>query len=479
MGDLAERAFRRPVDTSTVDRLGRLAEATYSQPGKTFEAGIAQAMVAVLASPRFLFREEGLSAGVAGGLHPWVDEYALASRLSYFLWSSMPDEELRRVASSGTLRSNLPTQVQRMLADPRADALVHNFTGQWLQARDVESIEIQARSVLAREDAPDPEVDRMRARSRELRERDYKKLSTEEKKELDGLRAVLSQRFNQPPRAELSTELRAAMRRETEKTFEHVFRKDRSVLELIDADYGFLNERLARHYGLTNLNVVGDEIMYVKLPPDSPRGGLLTQGTVLVVTSNPTRTSPVKRGLFILENILGTPPPPAPPNVPTLEESARQAKTRELSLRETLALHREKPLCSSCHNRMDPPGLALENCNALGMWRDQERGVPIEPGGALLSGESFSGVRELKQILVTKHRSEFYHTLTEKLLTYALGRGLDYHDVETVDRIVGKLEANQGRASVLLIEIIESAPFQKRRHRNRVAPKAVPAECKR
>jgi hypothetical protein len=341
---------------------------------------------------------------------------------------------------------------------------MQNFTGQWLQARDVESIEIQSRTVLAREDPPDPELDRMRARSRELRDRDYERLSAEEKRELDELRAEFARRNSQPLRAELSTELRTAMRRETEKTFEHVLRQDRSVLEWIDADYLFINERLARHYGLTDLKVVGDELKYVKLPPDSPRGGLLTQGTVLVVTSNPTRTSPVKRGLFVLENILGTPPPPAPPNVPTLEESARQSKARELSLRETLALHREKPLCSSCHNRMDPPGLALENFNALGMWRDQERGLPIEPGGALLSGESFSGVRELKRILATRHRTEFYHALTEKMLTYALGRGLEYYDVETVDRIVGQLEASGGRASALLMGIVESAPFQKRRN---------------
>jgi hypothetical protein len=464
LGDFAAKAFRRPVEPATVDRLFRLAESAYSPPGKTFEAGIAQAMVAVLASPRFLFREEGLAGGGAGGRHPNVDEYALASRLSYFLWSSMPDDELRRLAATGKLRASLSAQVGRMLADPRSGALMQNFTGQWLQARDVESIEIQSRTVLAREDPPDPELDRMRARSRELRDRDYERLSAEEKRELDELRAEFARRNSQPLRAELSTELRTAMRRETEKTFEHVLRQDRSVLEWIDADYLFINERLARHYGLTDLKVVGDELKYVKLPPDSPRGGLLTQGTVLVVTSNPTRTSPVKRGLFVLENILGTPPPPAPPNVPTLEESARQSKARELSLRETLALHREKPLCSSCHNRMDPPGLALENFNALGMWRDQERGLPIEPGGALLSGESFSGVRELKRILATRHRTEFYHALTEKMLTYALGRGLEYYDVETVDRIVGQLEASGGRASALLMGIVESAPFQKRRN---------------
>ena len=457
------KAFRRPVEEATLDRLVRLAEATYTQPGKTFESGVAQAMIAVLASPRFLFREEGVLPGALSAGYPLVDEFALASRLSYFLWSSMPDDELRQLAGAGQLRSNLAAQVRRMLADPRSEALMQNFTGQWLQARDIESIDIQARTVLERENAPDPEVDRLRARSRQLRERDYEKLSAEERKELDDLRTVLFRRTNKPLRADLSTDLRRAMRRETEKVFEHVVRQNRSVLELLEANYTFLNESLARHYGLTNLNIVGDDLRWVELPADSPRGGLLTQGTVLAVTSNPTRTSPVKRGLFILENILGTPPPPAPPNVPALEEAARAVKDRELTLRETLALHREKPLCSSCHNRMDPPGLALENFNAMGMWRDQERGVSIDPAGTLLSGESFTGVRELKRILATRHRTEFYHALTEKLLTYALGRGLEFYDIDTVDRIVAGLEVNQGHASDLLIGIVESAPFQKRR----------------
>lgn len=463
LDSFSARAFRRPADSNTVDRLVRLAESTYRQPGKTIEAGIAQAMVAVLASPRFLFREEGTENSGGKGRHPWVDEFALASRLSYFLWSSMPDEPLRQLAATGQLRRNLHAQVQRMLADPRAEALMQNFTGQWLQARDVESIDIQTRAVLVREERPDPEIDRLRARSRELRERDYELLSPSEKKELDELRAVLSKRSNQPLRADLSTDLRRAMRRETEKTFEHVLRQDRSLVELLDADYAFLNESLARHYGLTNLNLAGEELQLVNLPADSPRGGLLTQGTVLVVTSNPTRTSPVKRGLFILENILGTPPPPAPPNVPTLEEAARAAKGRELTLRETLALHREKPLCSSCHSRMDPPGLALENFNAMGMWRDSERGVPIDSAGTFPGGGTFAGVREMKQILARQHRTAFHRTLTEKLLTYALGRGLEHYDVETVDRIVAELDSKGGRASTLLFGIVDSVPFQKRR----------------
>jgi hypothetical protein len=222
-----------------------------------------------------------------------------------------------------------------------------------------------------------------------------------------------------------------------------------------------LRERLARHYGLTNLNVIGDELRWTRLPPDSPRGGVLTHGSVLAVTSNPTRTSPVKRGLFILDNLLGSPPPPPPPDIPPLEDAAKAMKEKTLSLRETLALHRGQPLCSSCHNRMDPLGLALENFNAMGMWRDQERGQPIDATGQLMSGERFTTLRELKQILAKNHSREFYRTVTEKLLTYALGRGLEYYDVATVDTIVDRLEASGGRPSALITGIVQSAPFQK------------------
>jgi hypothetical protein len=273
----------------------------------------------------------------------------------------------------------------------------------------------------------------------------------------------------------LTGDLRRAMRQETEKVFEHVVREDRNLLELLDSDYTFLNERLARHYGLTNLNVVGDEMRLVKLPPDSPRGGILTQGTVLAVTSNPTRTSPVKRGLFVLDNILGTPPAPPPPDIPPLEDAAKDIKDRTPTLRETLALHREKPLCSSCHNRMDPLGLGLENFNAMGMWRDQERSQPIDATGKLLSGESFTNPKELKAILASKHATKFYRTLTEKMLTYALGRGLEYYDVATVDGIVERLEKTNGRPSELLAGIVESAPFQKTRSVPMVAAGVSPA----
>ena len=458
-----QKAYRRPVETETVDRLTGLAERTYQQPGKTFEEGIGQAMVAVLASPRFLFREEGTEPSGASRGHPFVDEYALASRLSYFCWSSMPDQELLRLAGEGQLRKNLTAQTKRLLADPKSEALVRNFVGQWLQTRDIETVQIDARQVLSRDGPADPAFEQQRQRFRELRDKREDDLTPEEKKELEEIRGMFGRRFGRPPRAELNGDLRRAMRQETEKCFDYILREDRSLLELIDSNYTFLNERLARHYGLTNLNVTGDEMRRVTLPPESPRGGVITHGSVLAVTSNPTRTSPVKRGLFLLDNLLGTPPPPPPPDIPPLEDAAKAIKDRTLTLRETLALHREQPLCSSCHNRMDPLGLALENFNAMGMWREQERSQSIDATGKLLSGESFTNIRELKQILATNHAVEFYRTITEKLLTYALGRGLEYYDVATVDRIVEQLEKNGGRPSALLAGIIDSAPFQKTR----------------
>ena len=252
------------------------------------------------------------------------------------------------------------------------------------------------------------------------------------------------------------------MRRETELSFETIVREDRSVLELLDCNYTFLNERLAKHYGIPG--VTGESMRKVTLPEDSPRGGLLTQATVLIVTSNPTRTSPVKRGLFVLDNLMGTPPPPPPAAVPQLEESEKAFEGREPSLREVLEMHRREPLCNSCHSRMDPLGLALENFNALGMWRETERKQPLDTAGSLITGESFAGIRDLKRILKTERRLDFYRCLTEKILTYALGRGLESSDVESVDRIVDRLEREQGRFSALLLGVIESSPFQKRRN---------------
>jgi hypothetical protein len=457
--NFARKAFRRPVDAATVSRLTDLAEDVYSEPGKTFEAGIGQAMVAVLSSPRFLFREETVEPNAGQHGYALVDEYALASRLSYFLWSSMPDDELTRLASEGHLRRNLPAQLERMLADKRSKQFVRNFTGQWLRARDIENVQIDSRAVLQRERGADPEMERQRRRYRELEDKGEEQLSKEEKEEYADLKATFFKRFGRALRPTLTTDLRTSMREETEAVFNYVLQDDRSLLELIDSDYTFLNERLAHQYGITN--VTGNNMRRVQLPPDCPRGGVLTEGTVLVVTSNPTRTSPVKRGLFILDNILGTPPPPPPANIPPLEDAAKGVAGHDPTLRETLAAHRANPLCASCHNRMDPLGLAMENFNALGLWRTNEFKQPIEAAGTLLTGEKFSTFTELKHILAQKHAEDFYRTLTEKMLTYALGRGLDYYDVETVDQIVSRIEKSNGRPSALLAGIVESAPFQK------------------
>ncbi len=445
------KAYRRPVDAATMDRLVALAEDTYSRSGKTFESGISQAMIAVLASPRFLFREEGSEPG-GDGSHPLIDEYSLASRLSYLFWSSMPDDRLFQLAGEGKLRAGLSAEVARMMKDAKSSEFIRNFVGQWLQTRDIETVNIDARQVLNREEVETPAV--ATTQTNQVAQVAGQTTSTNRPNRPRGFR---------PLRADLTGDLRRAMRQETEKTFDYILREDRSLLELLDSDYTFLNEPLARHYGLTNLNIVGDKMVMTKLPADSPRGGVITHASVLTVTSNPTRTSPVKRGLFILDNLLGTPPPPPPPDIPPLEDALKAMKEKKLSLRETLALHRESPSCSSCHNRMDPLGLALDNFNAMGMWRDQEKGDRIDASGKLLSGESFSDVRELKKILAANHATEFYRTVTEKLLTYALGRGLEYYDVAAVDEIVGRLQKSNGRPSELVAGIIESAPFQKTR----------------
>lgn len=434
LGAFANRAFRRPVDEKSLVRLVTLAEGVYTQPRQTFESGVAQAMVAVLASPRFLFREEGVVTEKNNRPYALVDEYALASRLSYFLWSSMPDDELLRLAGQGQLRKSLAPQVQRMLRDPRSEALIQNFSGQWLQTRDIEKVPINARAVLEREMDPAnlPKPGEVR-------------------------------RPGNRPRVQFDESLRKALRSEADLYFGYIVREDRNVLELIDSNYTFLNARLAQYYGMKDIGVEGDAFRKVTLPPHSPRGGVLTMASVLAVTSNPTRTSPVKRGLFILDNIVGAPAPPPPPDIPPLEDAAVGLKDRKPTLREVLSAHRDKPACSSCHQRLDPPGLALENFNALGLWRDSEYGQPIEAGGTLVSGESFQDIRGLKRILVTRHSTEFYRCLTEKLMTYALGRGLEDYDVESVDRVVKRLQQNDGRFSALLTGIIESAPFQKSR----------------
>jgi len=436
--NFAGKAFRRPAEDQEVSRLVKLAESVYSQPNQTFEAGIAQAMVAVLASPRFLFREETLEPAGAKTSAALVDEYSLASRLSYFLWSSMPDDELLQFAAAGTLRTNLDAQVRRMLADPRSEALTKNFGGQWLQTRDIMIVPIKAGTVLAHDGVSETDRIAISAVGPGHASKDFRN-------------------------ADLDTMTRMNFQGEADSYFSYIMHQDRDVAEFVDSDYTFLNGRLARLYGLGDLAIHGEELRKVTLPPDSPRGGVLTMGGILAVTSNPTRTSPVKRGLFILDNILGTPSPPPPPNIPPLENSESAVAGHPPTLREALSIHRTQPMCASCHDRLDPPGLALENFNAIGMWRDRDQGQPIETSGELATGETFHNVRELKQILVTRHRVDFYRCLSEKMLTYALGRGLEYYDVETVDQITARLQKNGGRFSALVAGVIESAPFQKSR----------------
>lgn len=448
----ATRAFRSPADAGTVERLAQTAETVYSRPDKTFEAGIAHAMVAALASPRFLFRLESTVPTAADVTFAAVDEISLASRLSYFLWSTMPDTELFRLAEAGELRSQLRQQIARMMHEDRAKEFVRNFAGQWLRTRDVTQVSIDPVVVFGRQ----AEYERLQSQFRALRSRPLgRELTPEEQKMRDGFRELrgLQDRFND--------DMKRSMRRETEMSVEYVVHEDRSLLDLLDCNYTFLNEKLADLYGVPGVR--GPDMRRVTLPEDSPRGGVLTQASMLMVTSNPTRTSPVKRGLFVLENILGTPSPPAPAGVPDLEESAKKFEGREPPLRELLAAHRESALCSSCHSRMDPLGIALENFNALGMWRTKEKDEPIDASGRLITGESFQDIRELKKILREHHADDFYRCVTQKLLTYALGRGLDYGDEHVVDLIVQRLKAGDGKFSVLLQGVVESAPFQKQR----------------
>ncbi len=414
---IATRAFRRPVDEHTLDRLDGLAKMMDEQPEKTFEHGIAHALTAILASPRFLFRAEVQPEPNNPSKIVPIDEFALASRLSYFLWTSCPDDELLKLAGEGQLRKNLRAQIDRMLKDGKSERFVRNFVGQWLQARDVETMNIDARRILGIKDLG------------------------------DALRV-----FNR--------DLRRAMREETELFFAHVLKENRPATELLTADYTFLNDRLAEWYGIEG--VEGKEMRKVALKPESKRGGILTQSTFLIVTSNPTRTSPVKRGLFVLENLLATPSPPALPDVPPLEE-AQKGKNKDLPLKEILKIHSEDALCSSCHNRMDPIGLALENFNAIGAWRDEYRGHPIDASGELITGEKFGNAQELSRILGDKRKHDFHRALAEKLLTYAIGRGVEYYDAPTIDGIVEATEKNGGSLLELLYGVIDSAPFQKRR----------------
>jgi hypothetical protein len=399
----ADRAYRRPVTHAEMYRLMRFVEAALNGAEEA-DAGLKLAVKAVLVSPHFLFRIE------ADPDRPTSD-FGLATRLSYFLWSSMPDEELFRLAAGGQLRDarTLVRQVRRMLRDPRSRALAENFGGQWLQTR-----------ALA-QSAPDP---------------------------------ALFSRFDD--------ELRAAMQGETEHFIDFLIREDRSVLEVLTADFTFVNERLARHYGIPGVR--GEEFRRVPLA-GTPRAGVLTHAGVLTVTSGPTRTSPVKRGKWMLENVLGTPVPSPPPGVDDLKVQGAKA----LTLRERLEQHRSRVGCASCHARMDPLGYGLENFDAVGAWRDRDGETPIDPSGTLPDGQRFRGVAELRAIL-TEQPERFARCLTEKLLVYSLGRGLTPADRPAVNRIVRHAGRNGYRFSSLVIALVRSDPFQKRN----IRPGGVP-----
>jgi hypothetical protein len=408
----ASRAFRRPVTESELANLIKLVDLAMAN-GDRFERGIQLAMQAVLVSPEFLFRVEldsrakssGAGSDVSAG-GSLIGDFELASRLSYFLWGSMPDDELWRSAVDGSIRKAdaLDRQIRRMLRDPKAQALVDNFAGQWLQLRNLKAI------------SPD------RGRF---------------------------PNFDEP--------LREAMVHETETFFGAVMRGDLSILDFLDADYTYLNERLARHYGVPG--VKGAQFRRVKLK-GKERGGLITQASILTVTSNPTRTSPVKRGKWVLEQLLGTPPPPPPPNVPLLNEDQKALTAATLRLR--MEQHRAKASCAVCHSKLDPLGFGLENFDAVGAWRDKDDGAPIDSSGTLPSGESFRGPRELKALLKAR-TPEFVRCLAEKMLTYAIGRGLEETDHCAVDQIVKTLDASHHRFSALVLAIVKSDPFQKRR----------------
>lgn len=414
---LAARGFRRPADDATLERLMAMAIAVRDGPGGSFEKGVAAAVSAVLASPRFLFRVEDDEPTTDAEAHTAVriDEFSLASRLSYFLWSTMPDDELFKLAEQGRLRAELPRQVDRMLRDRRSDAFVQNFVGQWLRTRDVDGVAI------------------------------------------DSVRVLKAKRWEDADSV-FNDRVRRAMRQETELWFAHVLREGRPATDLLTAKQTFVNEPLARFYGIPG--VTGDEMRLVDIPTDVPRGGILTHGSFLLVTSNPTRTSPVKRGVFILDHLLGTPPPPAPADVPPLE--AAVPHTADLTMRELMEVHRRDPLCASCHARMDPLGLALERYNALGQWRTDEAAEAIDPSGRLMTGERFADARSLSEVLAGPRRLDFYRCLAEKLLTYALGRALEYFDGPTVDTIMEKVDGDD-RLVTFVMAIVESVPFQMRR----------------
>jgi hypothetical protein len=415
--NLTRRAYRRPVASEDVEPPMQFYKQARDNKG-SFDEGIRAGVARILASTSFLYRIEQDAPGAQAGSAHAVSTIELASRLSFFLWSSIPDQQLMTLAVNGTLRQPavLAAQVKRMIADERASAFVNNFVGQWLQLRNLEA-----------KVAPDllmfPDFD---------------------------------------------DNTRKAFRRETEMFFGYILRENRSALELLSADYTFVNERLARHYGIPG--VYGTRFRKVQIP-DPNRRGLLGQGSVLSLTSVATRTSPVYRGKFVLTTFLNTPPPPPLPNVPTLEESAKGAKTAPKTVRETLELHRSSPVCASCHRIIDPPGFALENFNSVGQWREKtENGAPIDAAGVLADGAKVNGPIALRNAILSRPDA-FATVLTERIMTYALGRGVEPSDMPVVRSIVRKAGTNNYRLASIVQSIVESAPFQMR---TRLEPEGTP-----
>jgi hypothetical protein len=407
LSTLARRAYRAEVsekDLATLMDFFRQGR----KDGGSFDSGIDLALRRVLASPKFIFRTERDPAGVAAGAAYRLSDADLASRLSFFVWSSIPDDELLDLAARGQLNkpATFERQLRRMLADPKAQSLVDNFVGQWLQLRNLKS----------------------------------KQPNSHEFPDFDD-------------------NLRQALHTETELFFASIIREDRSVLDLMNADYTFLNERLAKHYGIGN--VYGSHFRRVALP-DETRRGLLGKGAVLMVTSHPHRTSPVIRGKWVLENILGAPPPPPPDAVPPFDEETEAARPK--SVRERLEVHRRNPACAGCHRMIDPAGLALENFDAVGAWRTRDggtRGTTVDASGQLVDGTKVDGVVALRQALM-REPDIFVSTVTEKLMTYAIGRGLTAHDMPAVRKIVSDARRDEYRFSSILLGIVRSAPFQMR-----------------
>ncbi len=403
LATLTRRAYRQPATPADL----RTVMAFYQQARKTgtFESGIQAAIQLLLASPKFLFRVEADPENVRAGAAYRISDTELASRLSFFLWSSIPDDELLDVAAQGRLHDPavLEREVRRMLADPKAEAITKNFAGQWLELRNLKTFQPNS------DEFPD-----------------------------------------------FDDNLRQAFQREVELFFDSVIREDRNVLDLMTADDTFVNERLAKHYGIPG--VYGSQFRRVTLTDDARRG-LLGKGAILAVTSHATRTSPVVRGKWILENVLGIPPAPPPPNVPSLKEN--DGRSAPKTMREQMALHRADPVCASCHKVMDPIGFALENFDAVGEWRTREPGGPIDASGTLADGTKVDGVASLRAALVSRP-DVFVSTLTEKLLTYALGRGLDVYDMPAVRRITHDAAAKGDTFSSIVLGIVRSVPFQMR-----------------